>query len=120
MAARNGAKLFQLSRENERLALEMRFLASTSQTKLEKRRAALREGMGFETLLRSPHSPMNGLIETARHFASFDVPVLLLGEAGTGRARLARAMHLPFSWIAPWAKWPWAATRVSVRPSNSI
>lgn len=93
MGARNGAKLFQLARENERLALEMRFLASTSQTRLEKRRASLRKGMGFETLLRSPQSPMNALIDTARHFASFDVPVLLLGEAGTGRARLARAMH---------------------------
>lgn len=93
MAARNGAKLFQLARDNDRMALEMRFLASTAQTKLEKRRTALREGMGFETLLRSPQSPMNGLVETARHFASFDVPALLLGEAGTGRARLARAMH---------------------------
>lgn len=93
MAARNGTRLFQLARDNDRMALEMRFLASTSQTKLEKRRVALREGMGFETLLRSPHSPMNALIDTARHFASFDVPVLLLGEAGTGRARLARAMH---------------------------
>lgn len=93
MAARNGAKLFQLARDNDRMALEMRFLASTGQTKLEKRRVALREGMGFETLLRSPHSPVNALIDTARHFASFDVPVLLLGEAGTGRARLARAMH---------------------------
>ncbi|GGH43324.1 response regulator [Frigidibacter albus] len=93
MSARNGAKLFQLARENERMALEMRFLATTSQSKLEKRRAALREGMGFESLLRSPQSPMNALIDTARHFASFDVPVLLLGEAGTGRARLARAMH---------------------------
>ena len=93
MSARNGAKLFQLARENERMSLEMRFLATTSQSKLEKRRAALREGMGFESLLRSPQSPMNALIDTARHFASFDVPVLLLGEAGTGRARLARAMH---------------------------
>lgn len=93
MSARNGAKLFQLARENERMSLEMRFLATTSQSKLEKRRVALREGMGFESLLRSPQSPMNALIDTARHFASFDVPVLLLGEAGTGRARLARAMH---------------------------
>ncbi len=66
MAARNGTRLFQLARDNERMALEMRFLASTSQTKLEKRRAALRDGMGFETLLRSPQSPMNALIETAR------------------------------------------------------
>ena len=93
MAARNGARLFQLARDNERMALEMRFLASTSQTKLEKRRTALRDGMGFETLLRSPQSPMNALVETARHYASFDVPALLLGEPGTGRARLARAMH---------------------------
>ncbi|AMY68744.1 sigma-54-dependent transcriptional regulator [Frigidibacter mobilis] len=93
MSARNGARLFQLARENERMSLEMRFLATTSQSKLEKRRVALREGMGFEGLLRSPQSPMNALVDTARHFASFDVPVLLLGEAGTGRARLARAMH---------------------------
>lgn len=93
MAARNGTRLFQLARDNERMALEMRFLASTAQTKLEKRRGALRDGMGFETILRSPQSPMNALVETARHYASFDVPALLLGEAGSGRARLARAMH---------------------------
>ena len=93
MAVRNGARLFQLARENDRLSLEMRFLATTGQAKLDRRRTALRDGMGFETLLRSPQSPMNALIDTARHYASFDVPVLLLGEAGTGRARLARAMH---------------------------
>ncbi len=93
MAARNGARLFALARENERMALEMRFLASTAQTKLEKRRTALREGMGFESLLHSPHSPMAALIDAARHYASFDVPLLLRGEAGTGRARLARAVH---------------------------
>jgi two-component system response regulator HupR/HoxA len=93
MAARNGNRLFQLARENERMALEMRFLASTAQTKLDKRRAALQSGMGFESLLHSPMSPMSGLIDTARHYASFDVPVLLTGEPGTGKARLARAMH---------------------------
>ncbi|GHC31467.1 MULTISPECIES: sigma-54 dependent transcriptional regulator [Gemmobacter] len=93
MAARNGAHLFQLARENERMALEMRFLASSAQTKLEKRRLALREGLGFETILHSPQSPMKGVLAAARHFASFDVPVLLTGEPGTGRARLARAMH---------------------------
>ena len=93
MAARNGARLFQLARENERMALEMRYLASSAQSKLDKRRAALREGLGFESLLHSPQSPMQAVIAAARHFASFDVPVLLTGEPGTGRARLARAMH---------------------------
>lgn len=93
MAARNAARLFQLSRENERMALEMRFLGSTAESKLEKRRKALRDGMGFETLLRAPQSPMNTVITQARQYASFDVPVLLVGETGTGKAALARAMH---------------------------
>ena len=93
MAARNGVRLFQLARENDRMALEMRFLASSTQTKLDRQRTALREGLGFETILRSPQSPMNAMIAAARHYASFDIPVLLTGEQGTGRGRLARAMH---------------------------
>ncbi|WP_145106851.1 sigma-54-dependent transcriptional regulator [Cereibacter sediminicola] len=93
MATRSAARLFQLARENERLALEMRFLNSTVENRLEKRRRALREGMGFETILRSPSSPINAVVSAARQFASFDVPVLLTGEPGTGKAQLARAMH---------------------------
>lgn len=93
MAARNATRLFHLARENERLALEMRFLNSTVETRLEKRRRALREGMGFESILRAPSSPMNAVVQAARQFASFDLPVLLTGEPGTGKAQLARAMH---------------------------
>ena len=93
MAARNAARLFTLTREHERLSLEMRFLGSTAETRLEKRRRALREGLGFETILRAPNSPMNAVVRMARDFAGFDVPVLLVGEAGTDKAALARAMH---------------------------
>ncbi|MCE5972354.1 sigma-54 dependent transcriptional regulator [Sinirhodobacter sp. WL0062] len=92
-AARNAARMFQLSRENERMALEMRFLNTTTESRLEKRRRALREGMGFETILRTPNSAMNQIVDLARQYASFDVPVLIRGEAGTGKAQLARAMH---------------------------
>ncbi len=93
MAARNGSRLFQLARDNERMALEMRFLATTAQGKLDRKRQALIEGMGFETILRAPGSPMNAVVEAARRYATFDVPVLITGEAGTGKARLARAIH---------------------------
>lgn len=93
VAVRNAARLFQLARENERLAIEMRLLNSTTESRLEKRRRALREGMGFETVLRAPTSPMNATVHIARQFASFDVPVLLVGEPGTGKAQIARAMH---------------------------
>ena len=93
VAARNAARLFQLSRENERMALEMRVLTATAESRVEKRRRALREALGFETILRAPNSPMNAVVRDARQFASFDVPVLLTGEPGTGKADLARAMH---------------------------
>ena len=92
-AARASARMFTLARENERMTLEMRFLNSTAETRLEKRRRVLRDGMGFETILRAEKSPMNALVALAQCYASFDVPVLLTGEPGTGKAQLARCMH---------------------------
>ncbi|MCC2095734.1 MAG: sigma-54-dependent Fis family transcriptional regulator, partial [Hyphomicrobiales bacterium] len=94
LAARNAVRLFQLARENERLALEMRYLATTSEKRLATRRKALKEGRGFESILRGLASPMNTLVRKARQYASFHVPVLLTGEAGTGKSDIARAMHL--------------------------
>ncbi|MEX0340014.1 MAG: sigma-54-dependent transcriptional regulator [Arenibacterium sp.] len=93
MAAKNAAQLFQLAREHDRLSLEMRFMGKTAENKVEARRRTLREGFGFERLLRSPNSPINATIELARQVASFDVPVLINGEAGTGKDMMARAMH---------------------------
>lgn len=92
-AARNATSLFQLMREHERLSLEMRVLGSTAESKVEKRRARLRAAMGFEEIVRAPNSALNAVIETARHYATFDVPVLLQGEPGTGKGGFARAMH---------------------------
>lgn len=93
MAAKNAAHLFRISREHERMSLEARFLASSAEAKLESRRKALREGLGFEKVLRAPNSPLNPTIALARQYASFDVPVLISGEAGVGKADIARAMH---------------------------
>ena len=93
MAAKNASQLFSLTRDHDRMSLEMRFLGRTAETKLEARRKALREGFGFEKILRAPNSPLNTTVEQARQLASFDVPVLISGEPGTGKADLARAMH---------------------------
>ncbi len=93
MVARNDAQLFELSRNHDRMLLEMRYLSNRAESNVEKRRKALREGLGFEKILRAPNSPMNAVVIEARQYASFDVPVLLSGEAGTGKANLARAIH---------------------------
>ncbi len=93
MTAKNAADLFRLSRDHDRMSLEMRYLSRSVESKLETQRKALREGLGFEKVLRAPNSPLNAVIEQARQFASFDVPVLICGEAGTGKAAIARAMH---------------------------
>lgn len=81
------ARAFRLARENERLSLELRCLAAP------RMRQAPAADLGFEGILRSPGSPMAGVVASARQFASFDVPILIVGEPGTGKADLARAIH---------------------------
>ncbi|MFU8834252.1 MAG: sigma-54-dependent transcriptional regulator [Roseovarius sp.] len=93
MTAKNATQLFRLNREHAQMSLEMRHLPRSMEAKLADQRRALREGLGFESVLRAPNSPMNAVIEQARQYASFDVPVLMTGAPGTGKAALARAMH---------------------------
>jgi two-component system response regulator HupR/HoxA len=75
------------------MSLEMRYLTRSVEHKLSEKRKALREGLGFEKVLRATNSPMNAVVEQARQFASFDVALLITGEAGTGKAEIARAVH---------------------------
>lgn len=93
MMAKNASDLFRLNRDHERMSLEMRFLTRSVEHKLAEKRKALREGLGFEKILRSANSPMNPVVAQARQFASFDVSVMIVGESGTGKAEMARAIH---------------------------
>ncbi|WP_238365344.1 sigma-54-dependent transcriptional regulator [Mesobacterium pallidum] len=93
MAVRNAARLFSLAREHDRMTLEMRYLGNTASSKLEDRRRMAQAGLGFDKVLRGANSPLNATIALARQAASFDVPVLLTGEPGTGKTEIARAMH---------------------------
>ena len=81
------SQLFLVKRDNERMSLEM------SLGKARPRRQPAPKTHGFEGILCGPGSVMSTVIDSARQYASFDVPILLIGEAGTGKADLARAIH---------------------------
>lgn len=86
-AVRQASKAFLLARENDRLALELKCFATP------RRSDTRRDIPGFEGILRTSGSAMADLVASARQYASFDVPILLVGEAGTGKTELARAIH---------------------------
>ncbi len=93
VTARNGARLFALQREHDRLAIELKQLVGTAEARLAATRAAVKRGFSFDAIIRAPHSPIEEVCGLAAQIATFDVPALLLGETGTGKELLARAIH---------------------------
>ncbi|MAC33146.1 MAG: sigma-54-dependent Fis family transcriptional regulator [Haliea sp.] len=55
--------------------------------------AALEDGGGERADLQSASPAMMAVLETARQVAGTDASVLVLGESGTGKGELARAIH---------------------------
>lgn len=91
---RNAVQLFELQRQNERLALELKLKPSTLSAAIQSKRAALQERYDWEMgVVRSPTSCMNAVCEEIFQVAPYDVNVVLTGESGTGKELLARALH---------------------------
>lgn len=89
LAVRSACRQFRLARENARLATEAKLRAPRGARPQEPQAP----GLAFARILHTPGSPMAAVIAQAQRLASFDVPVLLIGEPATGKADLARAIH---------------------------
>ncbi|RDE19812.1 sigma-54-dependent Fis family transcriptional regulator [Motiliproteus coralliicola] len=90
---KNAAQLFHLQQQNQLLANELNFSASTLETRLRGQRSELKREYRLDRIVRADDSPMNGLIERLQQVARYDVSVMISGESGTGKELLARAIH---------------------------
>jgi two-component system response regulator HupR/HoxA len=94
LTLKNAARLFDLNRQNELLASELRMSTSHAESTVATRRKALKERFHIDDgIIRSEKSPMNAVCDRLRQMAPFDISVLLQGESGTGKELAARALH---------------------------
>ncbi|QKV17325.1 sigma-54-dependent transcriptional regulator [Oricola thermophila] len=94
LTLKTACRLYQLQRENELLAIELKMSPAGARQKVRDRREQLRRDYDFDDgIIRGEESPMNAVCEMLKQVAPYDVPVLLTGASGTGKELAARALH---------------------------
>lgn len=94
LTLRNAARLFDLQRQNELLAIELKMSSPQAENIVTRRKEALRECHQYnDGIIRSIDSPMNDVCDTLSQIAAYDISVLLSGESGTGKELAARSLH---------------------------
>ena len=91
---KNAVRLYQLQRENELLAIELKMSPGRAAKVVAERKQELRDQYQIEDgIVRHRNSPMNEVCARIRRAAPYDVSVLVTGESGTGKELVARALH---------------------------
>lgn len=90
---KNAAQLFELQRQNEALAVELKMMPGQLDETMAEQRNKLRNIYRGDGMVRSEQSGMNDVCDKLHRIAPYDVSVLLSGESGTGKELAARALH---------------------------
>lgn len=94
LTLKTACRLYELQRENELLAIELKMSPAGASRKVSSRRETLRKDYDFDDgIVRDTDSPMNTVCATLKQVAPYDVPILLSGASGTGKELAARALH---------------------------
>ncbi len=82
LTLRNASNLFELQRQNEALAVELKMTPGHLDETLTLKREKLRDNFQCDDgIVRMPDSSMNGICDKIRRIAPYDVSVLLAGES---------------------------------------
>ncbi|WP_428547366.1 sigma-54-dependent transcriptional regulator [Profundibacter sp.] len=105
LTLKNALEMFELQRQNQLLAIELRLSEQGARRKLSDNRRKLRRQYDFDDgIVRAQGSPMNRICDTLARVAPYDLSVLFLGESGTGKELAARAIHYnSLRWNKPFA-----------------
>jgi two-component system, NtrC family, response regulator HupR/HoxA len=94
LTLKNATRLFELQRQNELLAVELKVSAERAETVVATRRRELKQHYQRDDgIVRGDDSPMNEVCDRIARIAPYDVSVLITGESGTGKELVARALH---------------------------
>ncbi len=94
LTLKNATRLFELQRQNEALAIELRMMPHQLGAAISDKREQLRRNYEHDDgIVRTANSPMNEICDHLRQVAPYDVSVLIMGESGTGKELAARALH---------------------------
>ncbi len=105
LTLRGAVSMFELQRQNELLAIELRLSERAAKKKVSDGRQKLRNQYSFDDgIVRGANSPMNAVCSTLSQVAPYDLSVLITGESGTGKELAARVIHYnSLRWNKPFA-----------------
>jgi two-component system response regulator HupR/HoxA len=94
LTLKNAVRLFELQRQNELLAVELKMSSDRAENVIVSRRRELKQHYNYEDgIIRSSDSPMNEVCDRIARIAPYDISVLITGESGTGKELVSRALH---------------------------